>query len=82
MPAGDGLEILEKLRKRVSEAKVVKLSTFDNPTHFAQVAALGARTRFRRIACAPASITSYVPLASYILRAILREEHGLMSRRH
>jgi DNA-binding NarL/FixJ family response regulator len=42
MPDGDGLSTLEKLRSKVPEAKVVMLSTYDNPTYIARAVALGA----------------------------------------
>ncbi len=42
MPDGDGLSVLEKLRSKVPESKVVMLSTYDNPTYIARSVALGA----------------------------------------
>lgn len=42
MPDGDGLSMLEKLRAKVPESKVVMLSTYDNPTYIARAVALGA----------------------------------------
>jgi len=42
MPDGDGLGILEKLRAKVPDSKVVMLSTYDNPTYIARSVALGA----------------------------------------
>jgi DNA-binding NarL/FixJ family response regulator len=42
MPDGDGLQTLEKLRQKVPQAKVVMLSTYDNPTYIARAVALGA----------------------------------------
>jgi DNA-binding NarL/FixJ family response regulator len=42
MPDGDGLGILEKLRAKTPGAKVVMLSTYDNPTYIARSVALGA----------------------------------------
>jgi len=42
MPDGDGLSTLEKLRQKVPSAKVVMLSTYDNPTYVARAVALGA----------------------------------------
>ena len=42
MPDGDGLATLEKLRAKSPEAKVVMLSTYDNPTYIARAVALGA----------------------------------------
>lgn len=42
MPDGDGLSTLEKLRQKVPFAKVVMLSTYDNPTYVARAVALGA----------------------------------------
>ncbi len=42
MPDGDGLVTLEKLRTTVPAAKVVMLSTYDNPTYIARAVALGA----------------------------------------
>jgi DNA-binding NarL/FixJ family response regulator len=42
MPDGDGLSTLEKLRQKAPSAKVVMLSTYDNPTYVARAVALGA----------------------------------------
>ena len=42
MPQSDGLETLEQLRTELPEAKVVVLSTYDNPTYVARAVALGA----------------------------------------
>lgn len=42
MPDGDGLSTLERLRQKVPTAKVVMLSTYDNPTYVARAVALGA----------------------------------------
>lgn len=42
MPDGDGLETLEVLRAKVPTAKVVMLTTYDNPTYVARAVALGA----------------------------------------
>lgn len=42
MPDGDGLETLHKLRQKVPNAKVIMLSTYDNPTYIARAVALGA----------------------------------------
>ena len=42
MPDGDGLAILEKLRAKVPDSRVVMLSTYDNPTYIARAVALGA----------------------------------------
>jgi DNA-binding NarL/FixJ family response regulator len=42
MPQVDGLEALEQLRTELPEAKVVVLSTYDNPTYVARAAAMGA----------------------------------------
>jgi len=42
MPDGDGLSILDKLRAKVPDSKVVMLSTYDNPTYIARSVALGA----------------------------------------
>ncbi|MCR4411368.1 MAG: response regulator transcription factor [Thermoguttaceae bacterium] len=42
MPDGDGLSTLEKLRQKAPTAKVVMLSTYDNPTYVARAVALGA----------------------------------------
>ncbi|RMF94764.1 MAG: DNA-binding response regulator [Planctomycetota bacterium] len=43
MPDLDGLEVLERLREKGIETKVIILSTYDNPTYVARSAALGAR---------------------------------------
>jgi DNA-binding NarL/FixJ family response regulator len=42
MPEGDGLAALEKIRKEKPDARVVMLSTYDNPTYVARSVALGA----------------------------------------
>jgi len=42
MPNRDGLESLAEIRKKVPDAKVVMLSTYDNPTYVARSVALGA----------------------------------------
>jgi len=42
MPDSDGLEILQKLRQKVPNSKVVMLSTYDHPTYIARAVALGA----------------------------------------
>ncbi len=42
MPDWDGLTALEKIKQKVPEAKVVMLSTYDNPTYVARAVALGA----------------------------------------
>lgn len=42
MPDMDGLQALEKVRAKAPNAKVVMLSTYDNPTYIARAVALGA----------------------------------------
>jgi len=42
MPDGDGLSTLEKIRAKMPTAKIVMLSTYDNPTYVARSVALGA----------------------------------------
>ncbi len=42
MPEGDGLSALEKIRKANPDARIVMLSTYDNPTYVARSVALGA----------------------------------------
>jgi len=42
MPNQDGLAALEAIRDRMPEARVVMLSTYDNPTYVARSVALGA----------------------------------------
>ncbi len=42
MPDSDGLSALEAIRKQRMEARVVMLSTYDNPTYVARSVALGA----------------------------------------
>jgi DNA-binding NarL/FixJ family response regulator len=42
MPDGDGLASIDKLRAKVPTAKIVMLSTYDNPTYIARAVALGA----------------------------------------
>jgi DNA-binding NarL/FixJ family response regulator len=43
MEDGDGLTTLEQIREAIPDAKVMVLSTFDNPTYMARAHALGAR---------------------------------------
>jgi DNA-binding NarL/FixJ family response regulator len=43
MEDGDGLTALEQIREAIPDAKVMVLSTFDNPTYMARAHALGAR---------------------------------------
>ena len=42
MPGSDGLDALEQIHKKVPAARVVVLSTYDNPTYVARAVALGA----------------------------------------
>lgn len=42
MPDSDGLEAIEKLRKKAPDTPIVILSTYDNPTYVARSVALGA----------------------------------------
>jgi DNA-binding NarL/FixJ family response regulator len=42
MPDGDGLAALEKIRHEQPDARVVMLSTYDNPTYIARAVAMGA----------------------------------------
>lgn len=42
MPESDGLEAIERLRKKAPTIPIVVLSTYDNPTYVARSAALGA----------------------------------------
>jgi DNA-binding NarL/FixJ family response regulator len=42
MPDSDGLEALEKIRQELPQARVIMLSTYDNPTYVARAVALGA----------------------------------------
>ncbi len=42
MEDGDGLEALDKIHREVPSARVVMLSTYDNPTYVARAVALGA----------------------------------------
>ena len=42
MPDSDGLEALEKIHRQTPSARVVMLSTYDNPTYVARAVALGA----------------------------------------
>lgn len=43
MDNGDGLAALEKIRSETPDARVMILSTFDNPTYMARAHALGAK---------------------------------------
>jgi DNA-binding NarL/FixJ family response regulator len=42
LPEMDGLEVLERIRQRHPQIKVVILTNYDNPTYMARAAALGA----------------------------------------
>jgi DNA-binding NarL/FixJ family response regulator len=42
MPDSDGLEALDRIHREVPHARVVILSTYDNPTYVARAVALGA----------------------------------------
>jgi DNA-binding NarL/FixJ family response regulator len=42
MPNGDGLEVLEQLQDEAPGARVIMLSTYDNPTYIARAITLGA----------------------------------------
>jgi len=42
MPDGDGLAIMDKVRAKSPDSKIVMLSTYDNPTYIARAVALGA----------------------------------------
>jgi DNA-binding NarL/FixJ family response regulator len=42
MPDSDGLEALDKIHRELPGARVVMLSTYDNPTYVARAVALGA----------------------------------------
>jgi len=42
MPDSDGLAALEKIRKKKPDARIVMLSTYDNPTYVARSVAMGA----------------------------------------
>ncbi len=42
MPDTDGLDALDKIHRELPEARVVVLSTYDNPTYVARAVALGA----------------------------------------
>jgi DNA-binding NarL/FixJ family response regulator len=43
MADGDGLTALEQIREKLPDAKIMVLSTFDNPTYMARAHALGAK---------------------------------------
>lgn len=42
MPGMDGLEAMETIRKKVPNARIIILSTYDNPTYVARASSLGA----------------------------------------
>jgi len=42
MPGMDGLEAMETIRKKVPAARIIVLSTYDNPTYVARASSLGA----------------------------------------
>lgn len=69
MPTNDGLWALEKIRKKAPEARVVMLSTYDNPTYVARSVALGASEYVLKG-------TSRQALISAIQRAAAGQEHA------
>lgn len=42
MPGMDGLEAMETIRKKLPSARIIVLSTYDNPTYVARASSLGA----------------------------------------
>lgn len=69
MPTNDGLWALERIRKKAPEARVVMLSTYDNPTYVARSVALGASEYVLKGSSRQALITA-------IQRAAAGESHS------
>lgn len=85
MPTRDGLSALEKIRKRIPDACVVILSTFDNPTYVARSVALGAAdfvlkgaSRDELVDAIKRAARGEEPSDSSVLRRVKR----VMRRRH
>lgn len=85
MPNRDGLSALEAIRGKMPEARVVMLSTYDNPTYVARSVALGATdfvlkgsTRQEIVDVITRAASGDEPLDTSVLRRVKR----VMRRRH
>lgn len=85
MPGTDGLTALERIRVEAPDARVVMLSTYDNPTYVARSVALGASdyvlkgsSRKELIAAITAAAKGDAPSKTGELRRVA----GAMARRH
>jgi DNA-binding NarL/FixJ family response regulator len=85
MPNRDGLSALEVIRGKLPEARVVMLSTYDNPTYVARSVALGATdfvlkgsTRQELVDVITRAASGDEPLDTSVLRRVKR----VMRRRH
>ncbi|MEX0818689.1 MAG: response regulator transcription factor [Pirellulaceae bacterium] len=85
MPNRDGLSALEVIRGKLPDARVVMLSTYDNPTYVARSVALGATdfvlkgsTRQELVDVITRAASGDEPLDSSVLRRVKR----VMRRRH
>jgi DNA-binding NarL/FixJ family response regulator len=85
MPNRDGLSALEAIREKMPEARVVMLSTYDNPTYVARSVALGATdfvlkgsTRQELVDVITRAASGDEPLDTSVLRRVKR----VMRRRH
>jgi len=85
MPNRDGLSALEVIRGKLPEARVVMLSTYDNPTYVARSVALGATdfvlkgsTRQELVEVITRAASGDEPLDTSVLRRVKR----VMRRRH
>ncbi len=85
MPNRDGLSALEAIRGKLPDARVVMLSTYDNPTYVARSVALGAAdfvlkgsTRQELVDVITRAASGDDPLDTSVLRRVKR----VMRRRH
>ena len=85
MPNRDGLSALEVIRDKLPDARVVMLSTYDNPTYVARSVALGATdfvlkgsTRQEIVDVITRAASGDEPLDTSVLRRVKR----VMRRRH
>ncbi|MBC8352775.1 MAG: response regulator transcription factor [Planctomycetes bacterium] len=85
MPNRDGLSALEAIRGKMPDARVVMLSTYDNPTYVARSVALGATdfvlkgsTRQEIVDVITRAASGDEPLDTSVLRRVKR----VMRRRH
>ncbi|MEO8494293.1 MAG: response regulator transcription factor [Planctomycetota bacterium] len=85
MPNRDGLSALEVIRDKLPDARVVMLSTYDNPTYVARSVALGATdfvlkgsTRQELVDVITRAASGDEPLDTSVLRRVKR----VMRRRH